>query len=588
MRRMYLTMFWACALCITLLTGSTPSQAQGDLRLTIDPADQNVVMQNAYTDTGTLFRRNVRMRVEGGDANEVLWLASDLVSTTNPNIIIDRSSVSVPPGLSLPDGLWQDVPISVMNVPSVGEYTGTIQFFLRGQQSAITINILLRADVIPNVRPLLPNVSYKVVRCGGWLDCWLASVFVPDIRTLDALNLTLENDTSAPLALEEGVVNLYGERSGRTLGQNAFSIIGPQRMEANAPFVAEITMRPDLIPSDVYRGSIRFKVEGLATPVIVPADMSVRDGPALALLVIVFGIIIGRLSRRAEQPVVRAQITLKRNWAALRNDALSINDEFGKNYSLEQLSTLSRRIDNLRRPEDEATLQSALDQVDTQIQTLRDFDDLTFKFKAMGSDPNAKTMLREVQAAQRQVISNNIAAAQAARDQLNQSYDALNAELAKKTVDSRKEEVMGGDEMFDPAGGRVRRSMPGGEPAPVPVQGGGGGGRGDQPPVSRAVAPAAPAPISISEPNSVERFLAMMAGTRITASGWALIVQPILSIVLLFGLILVGMQTLYVGGNPAFGSARLFDYLGLFLWGVGADVAIGGLNTLLPRLGNNG
>ncbi len=36
---------------------------------------------------------------------------------------------------------------------------------------------------------------------------------------------------------------------------------------------------------------------------------------------------------------------------------------------------------------------------------------------------------------------------------------------------------------------------------------------------------------------------------------------------------LLGLQTLYVNSGATFGVGGLYDYLGLFLWGVTADVA---------------
>jgi hypothetical protein len=51
------------------------------------------------------------------------------------------------------------------------------------------------------------------------------------------------------------------------------------------------------------------------------------------------------------------------------------------------------------------------------------------------------------------------------------------------------------------------------------------------------------------------------------------LVKPALFFLLLVVLCLTGFNTLYVKAPAGFGSAGLFDHLGLFMWGLTADVA---------------
>jgi hypothetical protein len=55
--------------------------------------------------------------------------------------------------------------------------------------------------------------------------------------------------------------------------------------------------------------------------------------------------------------------------------------------------------------------------------------------------------------------------------------------------------------------------------------------------------------------------------------------RPLLFVTLLIVLVAIGLQTLYAN-NPSFGSAGLYDYLGIILWGLGADVAQATLQSL--------
>jgi TM2 domain-containing membrane protein YozV len=60
--------------------------------------------------------------------------------------------------------------------------------------------------------------------------------------------------------------------------------------------------------------------------------------------------------------------------------------------------------------------------------------------------------------------------------------------------------------------------------------------------------------------------------------------RPLLGVALLLLLSLLGLQQLYVNAGLTFGATGLYDYLGLFVWGLSADLAQRSLHTL-PGLG---
>jgi len=65
---------------------------------------------------------------------------------------------------------------------------------------------------------------------------------------------------------------------------------------------------------------------------------------------------------------------------------------------------------------------------------------------------------------------------------------------------------------------------------------------------------------------------------RAEATYW--FVRPLLYTVLLAGLTIVGLNTLYIEKGETFGARPLPDYLGLLLWGLSADVASRSLSGL--------
>jgi hypothetical protein len=44
-------------------------------------------------------------------------------------------------------------------------------------------------------------------------------------------------------------------------------------------------------------------------------------------------------------------------------------------------------------------------------------------------------------------------------------------------------------------------------------------------------------------------------------------------VALLLLMSLLGLQQLYISAGPTFGSTGLYDYLGLLVWGLSADIA---------------
>jgi hypothetical protein len=82
-------------------------------------------------------------------------------------------------------------------------------------------------------------------------------------------------------------------------------------------------------------------------------------------------------------------------------------------------------------------------------------------------------------------------------------------------------------------------------------------------------------------PSNLTRFLEWLAGTPRSAAQpplrW---VRALLFFLLLVLLALLGWQTLYIQNGANFGVGGFLDYLGLFLWGLSADITQRTLQTL--------
>jgi len=80
----------------------------------------------------------------------------------------------------------------------------------------------------------------------------------------------------------------------------------------------------------------------------------------------------------------------------------------------------------------------------------------------------------------------------------------------------------------------------------------------------------------------LEQLLVAVSGlsdqVRAEATFW--FVRPLLYLVLLTGLTLAGLNTLYIEKGETFGAKPMSDYLTLLLWGLSADVASRSLSGL--------
>ncbi|MDY6902886.1 MAG: hypothetical protein SWZ49_33165, partial [Cyanobacteriota bacterium] len=78
----------------------------------------------------------------------------------------------------------------------------------------------------------------------------------------------------------------------------------------------------------------------------------------------------------------------------------------------------------------------------------------------------------------------------------------------------------------------------------------------------------------------LQESLIFLSGSKFRTQATYWFARPLFSLVLLFGLSTVGLRSLYVQKGTTFGADPFSDYLGLFIWGLSADVASRSLSNL--------
>ncbi|MEA5596702.1 hypothetical protein [Rivularia sp. UHCC 0363] len=78
----------------------------------------------------------------------------------------------------------------------------------------------------------------------------------------------------------------------------------------------------------------------------------------------------------------------------------------------------------------------------------------------------------------------------------------------------------------------------------------------------------------------LQKSLIFLSGSKFRTQATYWFARPLFSLMLLFGLSIVGLRSLYIQKGTTFGADPFSDYLGLFVWGLSADVASRSLSNL--------
>jgi hypothetical protein len=511
--------------------------------LSVDPDDTPLVIRGTLAEKSATFSGNVRLTATGGDAETLQLLPSDLPHTTAPGVVIDRSQVAIPAGISLSDGQPRDVTVTVSNVKRPGTYSGEVKFLLPGQAEAeaLVIPLELQVDAQPSVVPVEASLAVQVTRCQAFFDCALAAWLLPASMLREQWPVQLNNQTPVPVEVTEGMVLLRGDRTGRTPGTNEVSLDVPHTLPANQIEAVNLAVRRSDLSPDRYQGLLRFTLAGADTPAEVKIDLDVRDGPFWPLVVILLGIIAGRLARGMETEAARLQLKLYPRYAQQKAAATAVQDPAGTAFLEKQLDAFKQKLD--AGQDTEEALTQALEKLEAQIDFLASLEELERQLAGQSLDALKAELTPQIKGARQALLEGK-----------NSEAERLRRQVETRLRQAQEDGTMGrAADIFNNLLKTFRAS-------------------GDRLAATQALPPA-------ERPGGARwgwlaRLLAALAGGRIIKAEvrfWLL--RPLFFLLLLALLALLGLQTLYINAGATFGAAGLYDYLGLFLWGLTADVA---------------
>ena len=549
-RRLLLCLIRLCLLMLAAGGRFSPAMAAGEaIQLSIDPATSPVLVTGVFDGKASTFTGSARLTLRGAPSATVRLLTTDLLDAdqTGARTKINRADVTMPADTRLSENQPVDVVIAINNVKRAGKYSGQLEFVASTtasstQVATTTVRIDVKIEAQPLLKSVLPNVTLQVVNCRGALDCGLATWLLPKSSVRDHWAIPLENGTGTDAIVSQGVVVMRGEKTGMVAQSREMSIAAPQVITGSLAGSLDLEIARAELPADRYQGSIRLKVDGVEEPLMITSTVEVRNGPLLAILAIIFGIVIGRLVRNRQTPLAQKQGKLFPRLKEIGTTLDAIKDEEMQKYFAAEIESARAKIAN--STEDEATTSKFIEEIDTKIVVLLKLE----KYEAWLTDETKSKPEQALALAQFQPMLVSV------RDNLRISLEA-----AQQSLKALEEQL----------------AAKGKQPEATPRGGRRGGG---------TETPSGPGPAPTAESKLM----------KLTRAGWSILsvighfvlgadaqaveqrfwfVKSLLFLVLLVMLALIGLQSLYVNNGAIFGVNGIYDYVGLFLWGMSAEVA---------------
>jgi hypothetical protein len=505
-------------------------------KLQIQPEDSPLVIRGTVDQNTSTFNGYVRLTALDGDVGELQLQSSNLKHESKANIFIDRSNIVIAPNTKLASGVQQEVRVTVSNIKQPGKYAGQIQFLLPGEppDEQYVVPLELNVNAEPDVKAVNENLTIQLVRTGiwNWFELPLARYLFGKSVIRDDENVQLNNETMLPVTVLDGTVVARGEKSGYVVGDE-LKLNANRKFPANQIDSVPLKIERNHLPADRYTGIIQFKVKDSDKRVNVKLDLSVRDGPLLPLLAVILGILFGRLARSMETPAAKMQVTMLPRFYNLQAKASAVTEHVSSTY-------VRGRLDQIRRKIDEAKV--------TEENVSADLDKLEIEIEKLVSLQRLEHALQGFQALRVELAPSITRARAHLKNGEVEQFDTLFGQIKERVERAQQDGAMGdnGSEeihFVGPALGELQRRF------------------------------AAVAPLTGIR-SIVAKLLAILSGTYLIGADvrfW--LFRPLLYFAILILLALLGLQTLYVNAGATFGASGVYDYLGLFLWGVSTDIA---------------
>lgn len=559
----------ANAVALLLVLGAIPGLARAETSL--DPAIRTdpLILSGTIESKPIDVSRTLRVRLIGNDDKQVTirGTASDLARDGQPGqrpLQIPATSISVDERSAKP-GQAVDLPVSVKGIASPGVYRGTLALALdNSPAAATTVKLELHAGVKPVVDVLDKSVTVSVSNCSG--ECGFTELAAPGSTKAGTSHIAVLNRSPAVLAVFATVDakggNLPLLDADRIVGSPAGSDgkLVPTPIEPGKVGRVPLTIRRESLAPDRYTGNVLLvaAADKLAsnaavagdgtlgvenqTFATVPLTVDVRAAALWPFLVVLLGVAVGRFMTALTQKNREARVALYAQYTFLADRIRQLDNQAWRNHCLRKLDDLWARA--LAGDPADAKLRQEFSSLAAANDLFWKLQKLDQEVDSLVTDPATKTNIQK-----------DIAAA----------GDALmkgDFTAAEKSLADATDKINAASRASGPA---AAGAAPGGYLATL---------------ADDAKADASWQKTTAARQRSKPRrafatvlqfFSGIDTTETIALQYW--FVQPLMHILLLLVLAFYGLWLLYSGPeHSTFGAKGFAEWLGLFLWGFGAQV----------------
>ncbi len=564
---------WLLAALIPVILISAPAQAQSTTTIEVGSSNKALNISGWLEEDKTLAG-SLRLTARGGNLENFVFLPSELHSKEGDRVI-NSQQITLDGSPSLSSDVPKDFQVRVSNIRLPGVYEGRIQLLLSNQTRSQIVPFIVVAKARPNLTPLpdASQVQLNLVNCSGplgALDCLLGHFLLPG-SFQRKWELHFDNLTQAPVNLIDTQVVVRGRQSGFQLSET--ELTPPQEKQvlpANQIVTIPLTIDQSAIPPDQYVGTLHFTLEGQSQRLTAPVDLRVRSGPLLPLILLLVGIVLGRLFKYMQErgtPITTAKqavnqlkyrIQKEATNSDERNSLLSMTDEIDRLIYQEKLEKAPVELEAVEARLEAILKLQQIEQMLPPVEGETDFDQRIQNIKDEISRTRRLLLLK-------QIDINNV---KERRDKILEKFISL-IDQGLMGDDSNKEGSTKTDQVM-----KLGQDL--------------------ESDISRVsnVSSATQLPSPYTKPDRLVRlqnWLVVISGRsdeiRTEATVW--IVRPLVSLAVLIVLSIVGLNSLYLDNGATFGSKPLSDYFSLIFWGLSADVASRKLSGLQSKDSRN-
>jgi hypothetical protein len=440
--------------------------------------------------------------------------ASDLRGDTGA--VVDGSNIKLTAAVNLVKGATLPVGITIGGLVRAGHYTGSL--VLRPQQpgNGATVNLDIKLYGKPSLT--LATNTITSLTCKFEWTCKLGGQWLGVRQSIAADN----TQGAGPAEITGVLVVLHATRGDTALNQKDLQLAPPSSIAVGSG--SDIRFKvPTNLPADRYQGSMRLLMNHMDDAVTTPVTLDVRHGPWIAALALLAGILLGRFVQSVNTPQALAQQRLFGTLFTLQGAERDVADPAAQ-------ILLTSMIEQARQ--DIAAMVKTAGDLTTQVADISTAIDLEKSLERL------ETQAKSLDPASQADVQTHLDAARSA---------------------FLKQDFAGAEKERQNAQGLVLEGLST-KPAAAPVRA-----------IMSRLAFATRQPTR-ERPMGLRVTQAIAGSEKTGPEVKFAIAKPVLFVLLLIGLLVLGMYTLYIK-NTTFGADILYDYFSLLAWGLSADVA---------------